>query len=112
MKTIRHYIFPICFFGFLLHSCLLSREIDVPISAVCSCLPPVVSNTKEVEKEKLSLEWKERKQQFMLCLSKVDAEKKLYFDYKEKPKEKRILKIKQYYNDLKSACPEAVEFLK
>jgi len=112
MKTFRQYLFPICFFSFLMYSCLLNREVDVPVSAVCACLPPVIKTTKDVDNTELAETIKERKRQFTLCLAKVDAEKKLYFDYKEKPKDKRSLKIKEYYDRLKSTCPEAIDLLK
>lgn len=101
---------------FLIQSCFVPKEFDMPISVICNCVPQslIVEDdfSKPGEKAPTPSVTQKRKQLFLDCLARADFQQKTAFevdDWKDKiPTTPRKL----FYEKVTKNCPEALDFLK
>jgi len=106
MLALRTYSTFLGLLVILFSSCLFSRQMDVPVASVCSCVPPQFENLSDTT---IEYSFQDRRESFMYCLMAEQNHGKFQYDIKSLPKEERESKVKEYYNRIKANCPEAME---
>jgi len=99
---------------FLVQSCFVPKEFDMPISVVCNCVPQSLKVSEDLPEpgEKAQPLTNKRKQLFLDCLARADFQQKTAFEVDNWKDKIPTTPRKLFYEKVTKNCPEALDFLK